>query len=115
MGKYNINDTFKYQIILRNGQSLMVDCRIMAKYRDNKYRINYNTPILDGEEKITSYICPETRVVDEDDLIPSISEQLNDRQKEYYKQYPDIFIEEFFGIKLYPWQRFYLRKLIIKC
>jgi hypothetical protein len=37
---------------------------------------------------------------------------MNNEKKNFYKKYPDIFLEDFFDIKLFWWQRFYIRHIV---
>ena len=37
---------------------------------------------------------------------------IDEKLKEFYKRYPDLFLEESLGIKLYPYQRILLRMIM---
>jgi hypothetical protein len=43
-----------------------------------------------------------------------MSYKLQDDWKDFYKRYPDLFLEDFLGIKLYWYQKFYVRYLMRK-
>lgn len=81
----------------------------------------YGCPLLYHDDVMGPVGC----LIHEDDRDPQFFDEtkpewcplkelsgLQDPKVEFYKKYPDMFISDYFGIELYPYQKMILRNII---